>query len=100
MSKLLVYVYILIYMTSTNYLKTFFAEKGLNDRLYEVEAPNGDVHFITTDIVIEHIFAASSDEQTKIAAIIRKIDFHNGDVHHFLTHLATALAANHAEQSA
>ena len=87
-------------MATTTYLKTFFAEKGLNDRLYEVEAPNGDVHFITTDIVIEHIFAASSDEQTKIAAIIRKIDFHNGDVHHFLTHLATGLAANHAEQSA
>jgi len=83
------------YMTSTTYLKTFFAEKDLNDRLYEVESPNGDVHFISTEIVIEHIFAASSDEQTKIADIIRKIDFHNGDIHHFLTHLATALAANH-----
>lgn len=83
------------YMTSTNYLKTFFAEKNLNDRLYDVEAPNGNTHFISTEIVIEHIFAASNTEQTKIADIIRKIDFHNGDVHHFLTHLATALAANY-----
>ena len=82
-------------MTATNYLKTFFAEKDLDDRLYEVEAPNGDVHFISTEIVIEHIFVASNQEQTKIADIIRKIDFHNGDVHHFLTHLATALAANY-----
>ena len=82
-------------MTATTYLKTFFAEKNLNDRLYEVEAPNGDVHFISTEIVIEHIFVTSNEEQTKIADIIRKIDFHNGDVHHFLTHLATALAANY-----
>jgi len=84
-----------MYMTSTSYLKTFFTEKDLNDRLYEVEAPNGNVHFIPTEIVIEHIFVASSTEQTKIADIIRKIDFHNGDIHHFLTHLATALAANY-----
>ena len=82
-------------MAATTYLKTFFAEKNLNDRLYEVEAPNGDVHFISTEIVIEHIFVTSNEEQTKIADIIRKIDFHNGDVHHFLTHLATALAANY-----
>ena len=30
-------------------------------------------------------------KEKKIGDIIRKIDFHNGDVYHFLTHLAGAL---------
>ena len=81
-------------MASTIYLRTFFKEKGLSARLYEVEDQNGDVHLIWTEMVLDHIFAAGEAEQDQIAGILRRIDFHNGDVHHFLAHLATGLAHN------
>jgi hypothetical protein len=70
------------------YLETFFEEKALAERTYEVEH-NGMLHFIQTDFVINLVKSCSKGEQEKIANILRKIDFANGDVHHFLNHLAT-----------
>jgi hypothetical protein len=83
-------------MTSTaRYLQLFFQEKDLGELVYEVIAPNGTAHMIPTSVVIERIQAAPAGEQDQIAGIIRKIDFANGDLHHFLRHLATALAAHY-----
>lgn len=84
-------------MSNTNphreYLKTFFEEKSLDtERVFEVEAPLGTPNSIPVGVVIEHILIAPMEEQEKIASILRKIDFANGDVYHFLEHLATALA--------
>ena len=82
-------------MTTANYLATFFAEKDLEERTYETTAPDGTFHLIPTSYVIEAILAAPSNEQTQIAGILRQIDFKNGNVHHFLNHLAGALAARY-----
>jgi len=82
-------------MTTTAYLTRFFAEKDLDQRIYDVTAPDGTTHMIPTGCVIEAIQVAPAHEQEKIAGILRQIDFRNGDVHHFLNHLAGALAARY-----
>jgi hypothetical protein len=73
------------------YLKTFFGEKNLDSVIYEVEGPSG-VNHIPTECVIEAILIAPRHEQKAIADTLRKIDFYNGDVHHYLRHLAQAIA--------
>lgn len=73
------------------YLKTFFEEKQLPDASWELTSDDGTAHFIGNDVVLEHIASASVVEQNKIADVIRRIDFANGDVNDFLKHLAGAL---------
>lgn len=85
-------------MTNTQtsrYLQTFFAEKNLSERTYEITV-DGTWNMISSDMVIDLLLnQASATEQAQAAAIIRKIDFANGDVHHFLKHLATGFVATH-----
>lgn len=80
---------------SARYLQVFFQEKGLAELIYDVTAPDGTAHMIPTSVVVEMISQAPAHEQDQIAGIIRRIDFANGDIHHFLRHLATALAARY-----
>lgn len=78
---------------SRTYLRTFFDEKNLQDRHYRVASPSGEtINVIPTSAVIEAILAAPESEQQHIATMLRRIDFVNGDIHHFLEHLAGALA--------
>lgn len=72
----------------SEWLETFFEEKSLDDRLYEIEH-DGQTHFITSAKVISLIREATEREQEAIKHTLIKIDFHNGDVHDFLKHLAT-----------
>lgn len=76
---------------TTKYLKTFFAEKNLPEVTFELIAKDGMTHYMPNEVVIEHIMIAPASEQEKIATVIRKIDFANGDVNDFLKHLAGAL---------
>lgn len=69
------------------WLKLFFEEKALQSRLYEVQAADG-VHLIGTETVIELIHQAPPNEQLTVMNVLTQIDFHNGNVHHFLNHLA------------
>lgn len=78
-----------------SFLLTFFREKNLTEQIYEVVSPDGTWHLIPSTVVIDSIHSAGEVEQKQIAAVLRKIDFANGDVHHFLKHLAGALAANY-----
>lgn len=82
-------------MTSATYITRFFAEKNLDERTYSVTAPNGTAHLIPTGCVIEAIHTAPVKEQDQIASVLRQLDFRNGDIHHFLNHLAGALAARY-----
>lgn len=77
-------------MTTKKYLQTFFEEKQLPHEEWELQGPSG-TNFISSEVVIEHIMIAPLHEQTQIANTIRKIDFMNGNVNHFLKHLAGAL---------
>ena len=77
-------------MNPNEYLTKFFEEKELEDQDFEIEGPSG-TNFISTSVVIEHILITTGSEAENIANIIRKIDFMNGDVNHFLKHMAQAL---------
>lgn len=72
-------------------INTFFKEKDLPYKSWEIEVDE-EVHFIDSDVVIEHIKTTQGEEREQIKGILSKIDFANGDVHHFLHHLATGLA--------
>lgn len=77
---------------ASRYLHTFFAEKDLPNVSFEVRSPNGTANWMDTETVIEAIYQAPPSEQTKIADMLRRIDFANGKVQPFLEHLAKALA--------
>lgn len=78
------------------YLQTFFKEKDLGYKLFEVEDQNGTVHLIDSETVIDIILNQTPrEEQEQIGNVIRRIDFANGDVLHFLEHLAAGLVKNY-----
>ncbi|MFA5768327.1 MAG: hypothetical protein WC871_02165, partial [Bacteroidales bacterium] len=52
---------------------------------------NGGRHIIDTDVTIEAIKTAHPTHQVQIAKKLTTIDFHNGDVNHFLKYLAQGL---------
>jgi len=79
---------------SKQYLETFFEEKNLPFESWEVIAEDGTPHFIDSDVVVEAILNCPNHEQKKIADVIRRIDFANGNVNDFLKHLAKGLVAN------
>ncbi len=73
-------------------LQTFFNEKNLDDRIYEVESKNGTLNLISTADVIQRILSSAGEERENIKRILLELDIQNGDLHHFLKHLAQALA--------
>jgi hypothetical protein len=77
---------------NTKYLRMFFEEKNLPHKDFEITTEAGTYNLIPSEVVIEHIMIAPEHEKEQIANIIRKIDFMNGDVNHFLKHLAGAIA--------
>ena len=78
-----------------NWLETFFEEKQIDmDRQFTIETTN-NTHFIPVGAVYEHMLIASEKEQTQIKNVLVKIDFANGDVYHFLNHLAGAIASHY-----
>ena len=74
------------------YLHNFFREKEFPIKVWEITDSRGLDHIITGDAVIEAIASTQGQERQKIEDILRKIDFSNGDVNHFLEHLAKGLA--------
>jgi hypothetical protein len=75
----------------TKYLRDFFAEKDIPEKNFTVQGPSGENHIPNT-VVVEHISQCSAAEATQIGNVLRRIDFANGDVNHFLEHLAGAIA--------
>jgi len=79
-------------MRTTSYLKKFFAEKGIDrDETFTVDGPSGPNFGMSYGVVIDAIKSAPLAEQREIGDKLRRIDFVNGDVRHFLRHLAQAL---------
>lgn len=77
---------------ASRYLATFFDEKGIDtEATFEVEGASGP-NLMSYGVVIEAILAAPQSEQKGIGDMLRRIDFLNGDVCHYLRHLAKALA--------
>ena len=75
----------------TPYLQAFFAEKAIDEKTFEVEGASG-TNYIPNECVIEQMAQMSKGEARGVEGILRKIDFANGDVNHFLAHLAQSMA--------
>lgn len=81
-------------MKTSTYIKTFFSEKQIPFTPFEIKDKHQTTHFLNTEVVIEFILSAPQHEQEQIASILRKIDFKNGSVLHFLKYLAHGLVLN------
>jgi hypothetical protein len=75
-----------------DFITTFFNEKQLDERVYEVTSSGGTLNLIETSVVIDRIKSTSGAERSQIEKILRQLDFANGNIHYFLEHLAKALA--------
>lgn len=82
-----------------DWFETFLEEKNLGFRMFEIEDDHGYIHLIDSDLVIENIKHAPDQEKEKIKIVLVKIDFYNGNVHHFFKHLAKALVAKNVQEA-
>ena len=75
-----------------NWLDTFLSEKGIDlDQPINVEGESG-LNFMTVENIVEFMKVTSSGEQKAIKNTFVMIDFKNGDVLHFIKHLAQGVA--------
>ena len=79
-------------MNFTTWLNTFISEKNIDiEQVLEVEGESG-TNWIPVECVLEAIKSASKAEQQGIKNTLVAIDFKNGNVLHFIKHLAQAIA--------
>lgn len=84
-------------MKTSTYFERFFDENAIDpDESFELETNDGTWHYMTYGVVIDAIKQTSGAEAERIADTLRRIDFANGDVRHFLRHLGMALASTRA----
>ena len=76
------------------YFDAFFSEKNLIEQIYDVTSPNGTPNVIPTSAVIDAIKSTQGNEAKQIANALRQLDFYNADIHHYLEHMAQALAVD------
>lgn len=77
----------------TRWFLTFLDEKGIDlGEGFEVKGKSGDINYMSYQNVVDAILRTSAGEQAGIKDMIVKIDFRNGDVRHYLRHLAQAIA--------
>jgi hypothetical protein len=74
------------------FLYNFFEEKDIPSKVFNIKDRRGVSHSIPNEVVVEHIALTKGSERNKIEQILRQIDFKNGNVNHFLEHLAKAIA--------
>lgn len=75
---------------------TFFQEKDIPFTEWEIEY-DGQIHYITSDVVIEAILSSRGQERTQIAGVLFKLDFHNAPILDYLKHLATCMIKHRFE---
>jgi predicted double-glycine peptidase len=76
------------------YLQMFFKEKNLPIVWWNLRSKAGETHTISNQTVLEFLAQAPNREKKGVGDMIRKIDFHNGDVNDYLKHLAGAIINN------
>lgn len=79
-----------------DWFEVFFEEKDVPYKVFEVEDSQGIVHMIPNEAVIEAIKTTRGREKAKIKDTLVRIDVMNGDVNHYLQHLARALAEQYS----
>ena len=80
-------------MNFDRWLDTFLEEKEIDtEEVLEVEASDGTPNAIPIGCLVEALKQASPTEKLGVKDKLVLIDFKNGDVRHFLRHLAKAIA--------
>jgi hypothetical protein len=75
------------------WLETFLDEKGIDlEEGFTVSGPGGPNHMQYAHVVTAIVENAPPHEQAAIKDQLVRIDFRNGDVRHYLRHLAQAIA--------
>lgn len=77
-----------------SWFETFLSEKRIPAKAFEI-VKDDVTHFIGNDVVIELIKSAPEEEKKEIKNILVKLDFCNGDINHFLEHLASGYISIH-----
>jgi hypothetical protein len=78
--------------TFSKWLDTFVEEKGIDlEHDFYVKTEHNE-HIVSVGSIVEQMKVATADEKSEIERIIVMIDFADGDVMHFLEHLAKPLA--------
>lgn len=79
-------------MNFSKWLDTFLSEKGIQlDQPFTVEGKSGP-NYMEVSHVVAAMKTTSANEQAGIKNMLVRIDFANGDVMHFIKHLAKAIA--------
>ncbi len=79
-------------MTFNKWLNVLIEEKGIDlEDSFTVEGPSG-VNYMQYVHVVAAMQNAPIHEQMAIKSMLVKIDFRNGDIRHYLRHLAQAIA--------
>ena len=81
-----------LFSEMSDFITRFFEEKGLDNQVYEVKSLNGTHNILCTDDVVWALKQASGTERQSIERVLRELDRRNGDVHHFLKHMAQGVA--------
>jgi len=81
---------------AASWFDMFFKEKNIPSKVFDVTDRQGITHMIPNEAVIEAIKQTRGSEKAKIEETLRKIDFGNGDVNHYLAHLAKGLAEQYS----
>lgn len=69
------------------FFRTMIEEKELDNEVLHVNT-HGNLHFIEMPVLINAMENSSPEEQEFIEKTMRAIDFQNGDMMHFINHLA------------
>ena len=77
-----------------SFFRLMLEEKGLDNETIEVEHED-NLHIIDMDRIIDLMECTTKDEQKTIEETMRKIDFLNGDMMHYMKHLATGYVVTH-----
>jgi hypothetical protein len=73
---------------SRSFFRTMLDEKDLLDEIFTLNDTSGLLHIIEMEFLVEMMEKTNPKEQDSIEKIMRKIDFQNGDMMHFMNHLA------------
>lgn len=71
-----------------SFFRIMLEEKGLDNEIIDVEHKD-NIHKIEMDVLIDLMESVNIQEQKKIEKTMRYIDFKNGDMMHYMKHLAT-----------
>ena len=76
------------------YLNSLIEEKGLDleATIIEAEGTEWGTNFIPLGCVVDFILTSGKANQESVRKTLVKIDFHNGDVMHFFSHVAKFMA--------